>query len=1312
MNSSNSSNTVLQFPVSSEQNISKNTEHINKKPELNSVAYFHNQWLKLFNGDEKLADTKILTDRPNEILRVNTDVYALNWLNQIWETIKRPTNNAQLIQARKDIINTVNWLSDKFHKSLYDYRNLIIKLNLFKDTFDNLDDLWMAIEILEKLEKIENLNDIKAHELIDASLFIMWIFWNWNIDDFQEIKKSIPWYIQLIRNIEWDFFTKVADELLKSYEKAKNFSIDDLKKIHKEKDYEALDELTQNIKNFCEIFNIWDSILIISEWVKDWKLDNIKEIDLNQEEKAYKINDPRHLLTYDLDQFFEHIKNDLPTQDNLEVYAWWNWSWKSTWLKSRLLLQLFFQTYWFWAAKNWELPIRDQIVYINRWGSGYWEDLSAFWNDIQNKLLPFLTSLKKWSLIFLDEFGSTVPENEAYYLIRALMEHLIKNDSKVLSATHNEKYINWILKNKPELIDLFNFKCKVKKNWTMDFSYKLQKWKDTAHTINVFKTAWMPIDVLRTANNAMLWQTKRKNINRLHQDKIEKYTQEEREILKWKNKWFEWLSRYNEMVKFEKWKWHISIWRKYIPLEYWNRPNNWYSDEDLFFTEYYPNSLGEKWPEPSFDFQTFSEDRAIQCPEHLHSKWFRRKNIYDSTLEWLTTWWLTSDIKELHERQELFEQLWEIPFNEIDQYYKNINHFTWIINNFWSGLGIMWKNLDFDYSELKKFNKTYWDYFLKNIEKYSTYHWTKNVLERFNTLIKMEDILWNISNNFYKKHKKLLEKINKTIKLLKKYNIADSRRLSKWDDKFKNVNELINSVKEKINTQLGSLWWENSNLIKEIRSVYEEISISSSKINILDLEEEKRSLVISNFQKGNIFARDDDGLGWLENWFIWMHQVLCALKWKGNLITPILEKLRSINSVHTNQIANYLEDFIDIPNVEDFIEAVKLKILLDENIALINSQIEKFQSNKETKNKILKLIQKWKNKSSYDEEKKDLELLEKRFFSENGIFSLLRYNWNFFKWLLNMFESFNIPGLRNFVELLDQNIILHEKYSKKRKLLNIDREHSWSAIYELLWIVDVANQIKELWWAKVDFNNTWKIDIKGLHNPWLELSKAKQIKNDFHMSPTQSFWILEWATMWWKTNNIKSMHWIIRLAHSIWFVPAESASLPKFDGLIYIDRILEDEKNQLSAWQNDAKIWSEIILKIRKTIQENSEKWKYWFAIDEMISSVPSIYQKWLVIAILEELKSLWQRWQISLHNPWLVTQLLEIDPESYTIHHPWVEFNEDWELDYTYQIRQWRSVNKSWIFSAYSLETAEKMGLPIEIINRAKEIRDEENKV
>ena len=104
-----------------------------------------------------------------------------------------------------------------------------------------------------------------------------------------------------------------------------------------------------------------------------------------------------------------------------------------------------------------------------------------------------------------------------------------------------------------------------------------------------------------------------------------------------------------------------------------------------------------------------------------------------------------------------------------------------------------------------------------------------------------------------------------------------------------------------------------------------------------------------------------------------------------------------------------------------------------------------------------------------------------------------------------------------------------------------------------------------------------------------------------------------------------------------------------------------------------------------------------------MISSIPARFQKWLVIAIIDDLKRLGHKWQVSIHNPELVSDLLDLDRISYKVRHPEVKFNETGNLEYTYNMADWRSINDDWVFTAYSFETAEKLGLNKEIIKKAK---------
>nr|MDD3719725.1 hypothetical protein [Candidatus Gracilibacteria bacterium] len=1204
---------VLQFPT--KKNI---VPHVNQGENNlyneGTIEFQLTRGLNLFKPNQNLADTKLLVDNRGELIRINTDLFALDGHANIWELVESPANSEIIIRAREKVIDTINDLPDTLSERVYSAREKILMLNGFRDKFDSLDDLKGIIEDLEKEDKIKWDDNSMLARLLFA-------FEGPSSLDFEEVRKLIPGYIQIIRNISGEFFSKVSDELFEQFERANNFSLEDLKRIYKESDYKAFRKLKSDVESFCNVYNYWDGILIVSKWAKNGYINNV--LTTTGKEIASSVKDPRYLLNADINGFFNHISNNLPNKSKVEVYCGGNGSGKSTWLKSRLMMQLFYQTYGKAAIKDSELNLRDQIVFINRGGSGYGEDLSAFGNDIKRKLMVLIQNIKNGSLVFLDEFGSTIPEEEAYYLIRAILDYLNDYDTKIYLSSHNERFINWSSKDRDSGVCVYNFKSTPVKDGTVNFSYKLVEGVDNSHTLEVFRAAGLPMEILKRANAFMLGSYQVPNgYNILPFKDIVSYTREEREKLKQENKGFEGFTRYNDMIKF-RYKGDESnyrIIRKYEPLGHGNRPNKYYSNEDLFFSAYHPDCLDQSAPELTFDFVRYGtvnswriENDNIFKASHLESTGINDKNIFSSingTLSSLTTWGLTSDVKELQERQRFFEEIGNWSYDDANRIYKDINTFKWIFANFQDG-GIWGPRLDFNYDELKRFNKSYWEGFFNGIEQYLVWEGFGRVCEWFLILVEMEDKLENLPKGFKESNKEFLGKLQQTIKLTKRYNKAEKRKDS-WNEGYKTSKELAEKVCEKVKNLLVDLWGtETKTVIEQMKQVYSEIDAYSLPVDILNMDSEKRNLVVSYIDDSRIFQHaNPNSSESISNGFYGMTQLIRALKGSGNLLKPLLDKLRTFDSVHANQLANYLEDFVTVPDVENLVNLVKLK---RDNL---------------------------------------------------------------------------------------------EEFKNRREHYNIDREHGGTAIMELLGLIDIANQIKKLGLVKVMYNNTGEVDVREISHPGVEKTRKEQTCNDVYLGQTQFFDILEGATMGGKTFNIQSMQWVIRLSQSIGFVPAKYASLPVFDGLVYIDRILEDEKKKLSAGQNDAKSWVEIINRIKGLVLEKSKKGRYWFSIDEMISSVPARFQKGLVAALLEELTVLGQKGQISIHNPELVSNLLKNNPESYVVRHPEVEFGEKGDIKYTYKIVDGRSIDKDGHFTAYSLETAEKIGLPKVIIDRAREYK------
>ncbi|MDD5456197.1 MAG: hypothetical protein PHV30_04100 [Candidatus Margulisbacteria bacterium] len=1152
--------------------------------------------LKLFAPQRNGIDTRLLTDNPGELVRIRTDVLVIDGRTNIWEMLKSPVVNADILNSRVQALRTINSLKDGLYEKLYATKATAMRLFSFEEAYENWDDLRNAIKDLEA-DKYRGKDDAYSQ------IFLM------PATSLDDARLDIHKHIMLIRQMPGEFFKFVADDLYEAFEKARKFSLQDLKKIYETKDRKAFSELKRNIENFCGVFSRWDSVLILAEWIKSGYLKPSENTNGSTPEQAFNVFDFRPLLYGDYRRYYENVPNDINPGKTLEVFCGGNGSGKSTWLKTRLGAQLLHQNFLHVNADSARMRQHRQIIYINRGGSGYGEDLSAFGNDIQNKLLSFLPDLQNDAMIFLDEFGSTIPEQEAYFLKRALMDYLLVRNAKIFSATHNELYIKWLNRHNRTDFGLYHPLCAHNNGGDIVYTYKLKEGADSAHTFNVFRMVGMPDEIInRAVNYSLRNQSPLAKMVILSQP-IEAYTSSEREQKKQEIAGFMGLSRLNEMVRNEQ-GW---ILRLYQPLDYKEKPARWFPDQDIFHQASHPPHLSKLRPKLQFDFFSYSGDEKIMFPSQLFGK-YSHLNVWDSTLCGLTSWGLTNNTAELLEKQKFFDELTKIPFEEADKIYNEANMFRWVVNLYFDRR--YKKEFDFDLKDMYRFNHVCWDEFIANLTRNSQWYGPGRLIDWFMGLMEIEKALGVLPPDFELKHQKKLEKIHKTADLISRIELAQIRSSQTWNEKYQRSAKTAKKIEEKLMEELQTLWPKNLNtLLEQIKAMAKTIRSQSVPIDVLALDTQKRREVTGLIEKYRIFReklrRHESDSEYPEKGAHAMLQIIRAIKGEGNLLKPLIKRLKELDSVHAQRLANYLDENFHCSDVEEFIKVLNIN--------------------------------------------RDIGEGEKEY--------------------------------------------LGELYSGDDKLL--------SPVFEFLGILHIAHQIRKQGWAKVKFNNTGEIDIKGMYHPAVEKSGNEQVKTDFQMSPTTAFDILEGATMGGKTFQIQEVYWAFRLAHSLGYVPADYADIPAIDGIVYIDRILEDEKNRLSAGQNDAATWTKIINNVRGKIRDMSARKHYWFAIDEMLSSVPRRYQQGLVISILEELKALGQRGQISMHNPELVSLLLELDPEAYTVHHPQIELNADGGIEkYTYRIVPGRSLDREGNHSAFSLETAEKMGLPAEIIESARNYR------
>lgn len=1219
---------------------------INSKNSIQEKPTVHSLFLP--NNKNYGKDLLILSDSPGEILEVNPALHmTIDGYSLLSTLIRNPLKDKETIQKRQKEISRLVSVEDN---TLVDIlkRNHTIKWIFWVPLSEemNMDNfIWY----------FQNMEFILSNERNELEAIFIWTTFH----QIKEVWELIDEQIQSIGAIWWDFFVWLATELddakgkipklpiaqvfelLSKIKRTKEMERKFWRSKHKdrikktEKDlYNQLRAIymsfMEDIQKFSAVYKVVDALCILSIWIKKWYIQDSSFS--KREEYGNNIRDGRHLIGCNIHAFKNHITNNLHAdQSPIEVYCWANGWGKSTWLKTRLSLQLFHQTFGYVAWEDVSLPVREKIVFMNRGWSGYQEDLSAFGSDV-DKLKQFLPHVWDTTLILMDEFGSTIPEHEAYAFSRALLEFFRDSGAKTLFSTHNEELLqameSWEISSTMQ----YHVPATVVWAWAMTYSRKLKKWVDIAHTLDVFEMEWFPKDILgaaRILQNPWL-QLKTKEALKIIPYSVTKYTLKEREKLKQlKNKAFAWLSRYNELIWMDN-KYGGEFVHKYARLDGYQ----WVSQSIDINENWRPESLGEVKDMSYVSESILSNARKVPMLHHLYGRDYRRLNFWEETLQWVIKYGLTHDPRELHERQIFFRELSRIGFDFFDDVYARVNHLTWVAslthpeytNSFFDHL------FKFDYSLLREFNTALWDELKKiaedsrEIASYTTF-----IIEDLLVLIEVERILGNLPAGFDEAIQDDIAKLKRLMMLLKKERRAQ-KRTSAWS--YPTTSALAEKISSQIIDVINTEYSDGVDICRNIISaIYQMIhgSTNNTWVDIFKVSQEKRNAVCEYLHESCIFSRsykpgeyysmEREKPTSAQNGIAWMVQILGAMRWTGNLMQKVYDALRSLDSVHAHQIANYLEGITIVPSVEDVIKQIQRKA---------------------------------------DGKKKK-----------------------------------------------QQN-----KWGRVKKVENNFRRSGWSlssslAFFELLWLVYASDQIQREWWIPAQYNESGDISLRWAWHPAKErLSKEKQVVNDFNLKPTEHFDILEWATMGGKTMHLQSVTWVLHLAHTLGYVPAESASVPLLDGIIYIDRILEDEKNNLSAWQNDAKYWKELIENIQSRIASESVNGRYWWAIDEMISSVPPRYQRWLVIAVLETLKSLGQRWQISIHNPEFVSKILAMDSDHYTVHHPEVTDNEDWIVHPTHKIVWWRSVDRDWRFSAFSVETAQSMWIPDFIIKEAKKYR------
>ncbi|EKE27295.1 MAG: dna mismatch repair protein [uncultured bacterium (gcode 4)] len=1220
--------------------IGQNTQSI--KIVINSIVTTTNDFESIFFWNKDIIKPLILSD-DCEISSPNTSIPCTeSWITK--EIIFNPLNNQNLIKQRQEIISFLlsdsisleefirnknrgyalgeslehiferpdkEWRREILGSIYHHYKELWIEFNREKILEDLEENRYNKLEIFIKYQKWSDTEIISRIELIKNEWF-SGVFERtlWDLVNIADIKINLTIFGTFLKEIKHPVFLGLwykLDNIISDWVDRWCFpTIEELVTAIRSWDKKRFDIIKALSKELSEFTSkIW-AILWFANLVKRDSYSPVQNLGLKNVKQTYdngwsfarqKCKNDRDKKTKD------QVRNWLKKDHDVTVLSWSNMSWKSFFLLQNFYMQLLAQSFWYVPAENPSFRVFDKIVFVDRASTDSFHNLSAFWKEIENwkKILDWDVS----NMILLsDEAFSTTSAEDQAILLEKTWDHITRSWGKIVLANHNDAYMR--SKAWQDSFGFYHFDTGFKSNWDIDFYHTIKEWIDESKSFEVAHRMWFPKDALESAIRYMKWESVEITEIQKHLWVLERYTEVERNKQKSETRSFMRLMPWgDEIIKNENWghRSHNLYWRYTIDHterdDYWN--NRWWRKV-------------EKRPEFTSPFTLLSEDRDFH-------NWFNPGNF-----SWLHSWestryiqqillhYSSSDSKEIFERQNMFE---EISKEWADQ---KLEAILWQIYEF-----IFWMNFRYDEKFYKSFNRIIIGWLYAELNEWH------NVLDRswvilsFIWMIKWVMKLLNSEINDFD-----IEKIEKEIisfyKLIKDLRVHEEKgrdevhKLYKredwdreaywWNHKEKRLNIINESWISFVNAEMDEDEIKKI-LYKKIKEYATETHSRATDLliplSITDFETEK---IQEAFKDAFEYAKTVDWYSW-----IWIKEIwhIMSLTNKWNPIKDFENYLKSFDSVHLHQIANYFDNvfwmlFWDIRSWIDFFEKLKTQI---------NSKASE------------------KIKDDEDEE----------------IFSVSRRS----KWF---------------------DFLPHYSFEDRDKLY-----HEFRKLFSLF---TFARLIREHGYAKVNFSGNWKLDLT---NAWsMTKPKDEQIRNSIIFDENERIKLISWTNMSWKTFYLKQLIWNILCAQATWFCPSDSATMPVFDNIVYLDRVNWKTKEELSAFWNEVEYWKKVFwvwIDSKMNI----------FAFDETFSTTSAKYQTALTYWVNEDLLKKWQFVAIASHSHDFLRDFNDTNLNKSRTYHFKTHIWEDWQIAFDYEIEDWHAPSQA-------IAVAKKLWIREDILN------------
>ena len=221
----------------------------------------------------------------------------------------------------------------------------------------------------------------------------------------------------------------------------------------------------------------------------------------------------------------------------------------------------------------------------------------------------------------------------------------------------------------------------------------------------------------------------------------------------------------------------------------------------------------------------------------------------------------------------------------------------------------------------------------------------------------------------------------------------------------------------------------------------------------------------------------------------------------------------------------------------------------------------------------------------------------------------------------------------------------------------------------------------------VQFNTTGEVQFREGFS--LFKKKREEVKNTVSLNAgSERVQLLTGPNGSGKTFYEKGAVASVLMGLATGYAPAEYATMPVFDGVVYLDRVIERQGDEFSAFSQEVEYWKQLLSLL-------GTKRSVFAAVDEAFSTTSPSYQAAFTYGVVSEFLQSPHFLLLSTHNHDVVNHLEDSQVSLVNPYH-FQFLAENGRVQYQYKLKEGHE-------TSHAVEVARTMGLPEEILSAAQ---------